>query len=88
MSYKEDCIQRKNVREGITESKPIKGKKKEIALDWLVVFLCYYNNKWNVLGNYKNEEDARKQMSKINNFWYGFVVEKSIFETYYKGNTF
>lgn len=86
MSYKAENVQHKAVQIGIIEQRSVlSSKKKNTNLPWLLISYRNRSSKASVWGEYKTEELARKQMNKMLRYFPTYVVEKSIFDKYYKG---
>lgn len=83
--YREECIKHKLVQRGIVEQRPVTANKPKLKGDWLIVYFSHKDNRWSIWhsNGYRSEEDARKSLRSIS-FWYPLVVERSIFNDYYK----
>jgi hypothetical protein len=83
--YREECIKHKLVQKGIIEQRSVTVNKPKAKCDWLIIYFDGRNNRWNTLNKngYRTEEDARKALRSIY-FYHPFVIERHVFEEYYK----
>ena len=81
--YREGCIKHKAVQRGIIDQRAVPNTKKKLKGDWLRV--QFYSGQWHVWGEYVHEEDARKNMIKMNYYTPRyFIVERDVFDRSYR----
>lgn len=82
---KETNIYHNLVKRGFEDQRPLPHTKKKLEnCNWLCVKLDYKTGYFYVCREYKHEFEARKQMDKSLRYCPMFVVEKYIYETFYK----